>query len=451
MLVNFRVHNFLSYNELAQFSMVKGSTRRHKNHVMDFKSVSLLKFSALYGANAAGKSNLVQAIKFSRKIIVDSLEKSITFDKYCKINSKNQEKVSEFEYEILINGIVYAYGFAVNLLAKKVEKEWLYSLEDEKEVELFTRVWDGNGYQLKINYAELELELDDANRLKVYAMDLLDLSHILLITELNKNKKTFETTGKASILNSIYEWFEEKLEVIAPNEPLSESSITFMDKDKSLALSKFLKAFGTGINEVCTKEIDEKDLYKEMPQILVKRILDRLNEHSNDKNEKSKDDKRKHLFMRTPDNIHQIEKIDNEIQIKTLTFKHADDDILYTLGEESDGTIRLIDIYDILASESEKVFVVDEIDRSLHPNLTFNFIKKYLNKDIKSQLIVTTHEDRLLDLDMLRRDEIWFVEKQDNNESLLYSLEKYKERFDKDILKAYLDGRYGSIPKFNFF
>ncbi|WP_322905217.1 AAA family ATPase [Paenibacillus sp. SGZ-1009] len=431
--------------------MVKGSTRRHKNHVVDFKSVSVLKFSALYGANAAGKSNLVKAIKFSRNIIVDSLDKSITFDKYCKIDCGNQEKSSQFEYEILINGIVYAYGFAIHLLEKKVEKEWLYSLEDEQETELFTRAWNGEHYELKINYAELNLEKDDEMRLKVYAADLSNFPTTLLITELNKNKKTFEVTGKISILNAIYDWFEEKLEVIAPNESLAESGITFMDQDKALALSHFLEEFGTGITEVCTKKIHEKELYKELPQMIVKRILDRFNEYTSDKNEKSKHSKRKHLFIRTPYNIHQIEKLGDKIQIQTLTFKHADDDGFYTLGEESDGTIRLVDIYDILASESEKVFVVDEIDRSLHPNLTFNFVKKYLNKNTISQLIVTTHEDRLLDLDMLRRDEIWFVEKQDNNESRLYSLEKYKERFDRDILRAYLDGRYGSVPKFKFF
>ena len=111
----------------------------------------------------------------------------------------------------------------------------------------------------------------------------------------------------------------------------------------------------------------------------------------------------------------------------------------------------MLELYDIIKNKNEKIFVVDELDRSLHPNLTFNFVKKYLSIENKSQLIVSTHEDRILDLNIMRRDEIWFVEKNDIGESKIYSLEEFKTRFDKDIMTAYLDGRYGSIPKFKFF
>ena len=155
--------------------------------------------------------------------------------------------------------------------------------------------------------------------------------------------------------------------------------------------------------------------------------------------------------MGTEHNLYSI-KVDteNNIQFKTIKFSHYADDDFYTLGEESDGTVRLLELYDIIKNNEGKVFVVDELDRSLQPNLTFNFIKNYLNSQNNSQLIVSTHEDRILDLSIMRRDEIWFVEKSDIGESRLYSLEEFKTRFDKDIMNAYLDGRYGSIPKFKF-
>jgi hypothetical protein len=97
------------------------------------------------------------------------------------------------------------------------------------------------------------------------------------------------------------------------------------------------------------------------------------------------------------------------------------------------------------------VIFIDEIDRSLHTNLTKRFLELFyeFNQDEGCQLIATTHDSNLLDLDLLRQDEIWFVERQNNHSSNIYSLNKYKERFDKKIDKEYLLGRYGAIPIFD--
>ncbi len=444
MLVNFRVGNYLSYDQLSLFSMVTGKPRKHPKHVMKFKDVSILKFAGLYGANASGKSNLVKAIKFSKNVITKGIPDTITFDKYCKVKNVNRDNDSNFEYELVIDDYVYVYGFSINLFEKKVTKEWLYSLADNVEVELFTRELNGNENYFKPNYEALSLDQNDRTRLEIYIEDFKNVHDTLLIRELNKNKPNLISNGKASILNKLFYWFSEILEVISPDESPSETGLTYLRRDNGLGLVQFLDEFGTGIQEICTQEVHEKDLYKEIPSMIVKNILENIVEESNN-------DGNNHALLRTPQNIYEINRLDKEIQIKNITFKHATDQVTYTLGEESDGTVRLVELYDILANESEKIYVVDEIDRSLHPNLTHNFIKSYLNKKNNGQLIVTTHEDRLLDLDILRRDEIWFVEKQENGTSELYSLEKFKERFDRDILRAYLDGRYGSIPKFKFF
>ena len=106
---------------------------------------------------------------------------------------------------------------------------------------------------------------------------------------------------------------------------------------------------------------------------------------------------------------------------------------------------------DILFSDN-KVFIIDEIDRSLHPSLTARFLKNYFKilKEKNIQLIITTHESRLLDYNILRRDEVWFTDKESDGATKVYSLEQFKEdaRFDRKIDKAYLDGRYGAIPIF---
>ncbi|WP_226641187.1 AAA family ATPase [Bacillus tropicus] len=442
MLVNFRFGNYLSYHDITEFSMVTGNVKKHREHVMNFKDISLLKFATLYGANAAGKSNLVKAIEFSRNLVVRGFRNIQTSDKYCKIYPSNQEELTHFEYEIVIDDVVYSYGFSVNLFEKEVNKEWLYSLLNNNEQEIFTRELKGNRYEININYDFLELEQMEISRMDVYKEDSKELTDSLFITELNKNKKTFTTKDNLSIFNSVYLWFREKLEVISPDDSPLENGITYIKKDNGIALANFLDAFGTGIKEVCTKEVHEKDLYNEMPARFVKSFLEDIRTDGPDS---------RLVMLRTPSNIYEIEKQNETLKIKTIYFNHFSEDVFYSLGEESDGTVRLVELYDILASDSDKVFVIDEIDRSLHPNLTYNFIKEFLKKDNNGQLIATTHEDRLLDLNMLRRDEIWFVEKQEKGESILYSLEKFKERFDKDILKAYLEGRYGSVPQFKIF
>lgn len=127
-----------------------------------------------------------------------------------------------------------------------------------------------------------------------------------------------------------------------------------------------------------------------------------------------------------------------DIKFHIINFKHFSDEEYFSLGDESDGTVRLLELYSILYDKRDKTYFIDELDRSLHPNLTYTFIKKFLSKTNNSQLIVSTHEDRLLDLNILRRDEIWFVEKDKIGNSQLYSLEQFKTRFDKDIMNAFI-------------
>ncbi|MDR0522978.1 MAG: AAA family ATPase [Candidatus Methanoplasma sp.] len=135
---------------------------------------------------------------------------------------------------------------------------------------------------------------------------------------------------------------------------------------------------------------------------------------------------------------------------KRMVFDHGG--VAFGLAEESDGARRLYDLAPILdrGGERELTYVIDEIGRSLHPQLAKRLIGDFeaLGADSNRQLIFTSHESRLLDLNLLRRDEIWFAEKGAAGESRLYSLEEFSERIDRRIDKAYLEGRYGGTPRF---
>lgn len=143
-----------------------------------------------------------------------------------------------------------------------------------------------------------------------------------------------------------------------------------------------------------------------------------------------------------------------EIEITTLVLKHNASLFDFSFEEESDGTKRLFDLIDMLMNkEEDMIFVVDELERSLHPKLTEHFLKLFMeaHSNDKDQLFFTTHEDTIMDQELFRRDEIWFVERDNQNASKIYSLDRFKERYDKKLSKAYLEGRYGAIPIFKQF
>ena len=139
MLIRFKVANFLSFNEPQEFSMIAGKTRQKSNHVISDECIKLLRFSAIYGANASGKSNLVKAMSFARKTIVDKLPEGHT-SFFCKNKDDNSGKNSYFEFEIKLNGKYYSYGFEVLLKESQFVSEWLIELSGTgKEKEIFSR------------------------------------------------------------------------------------------------------------------------------------------------------------------------------------------------------------------------------------------------------------------------------------------------------------------------
>lgn len=151
--------------------------------------------------------------------------------------------------------------------------------------------------------------------------------------------------------------------------------------------------------------------------------------------------------LRIENDLYTIKKIANgNYDVKALKFKHKNSDSLFGTYEESDGTIRILELIDILLSK-DKLFLIDELDSSLHPLLVTGLLKIFLQSNINNQLIITTHEMKTLDFDLVRRDEIWFAEKSENGETRIYSLEEFKDvaRFDRKIDKAYMEGRFGAI------
>ena len=452
MLIRFNVKNFLSFSEredgrTEEFSMLAGKVQKKKEHIYDDGKIKLLKFAAIYVANASGKSNLVKAIDFMKETIINGLPKGHT-EKYCRVKSENKAKESYFEFEIKLKEKYYSYGFEVVLSESRFVSEWLVELKsNNREKIIFNRDIQNEKYEFGTFLRGKELK----NKLEVYAEDIKDDSSILFLSIMNKNKKNlYEEYKSISILKEMYLWIRDNLDINYPDRPISNYS--YMADAKNVEeVCKFISAFGTGIKNFKMVDVSVEKVINKLPKSIKDRLMSDL-EKRRVEIKKEKDVEKIAFIMRSNKDFF-ILNIDNNqnITCKTIQFSHEKSNIFFSLDEESDGTIRLLDLLEVLLSNKDKTYVIDELDRCLHPSLSYKFIKTFLQKAEKSniQLIVTTHESRLMDFNLLRRDEIWFVNKKSSGESDIYSLEEYNERFDKKIDKAYLEGRYGGVPIFS--
>ena len=255
---------------------------------------------------------------------------------------------------------------------------------------------------------------------------------------------------QAQIFAEVYQWFEQQLDINFPDQPISDYSYMVQTENVE-KICRFISAFGTGITDFQLVEVPVEKVFDEIPKSIRSELLTNIEKKAAEMNANSHCSKWG-VVMRSRHDFFTLEfNPEGEILCKTIQFSHGSKKTLFSLSEESDGTIRILDLLEILLSEEGKVYIVDELDRCLHPTLSYQFVKTYLQLAAEKniQLIVTTHESRLLDFDLLRRDEVWFINKKNSGDSDIYSLEEYNTRFDQKVDKAYLEGRYGGVPIFS--
>lgn len=445
MLMRFSVANFMSFgyklNEngvLAptEYHLYAGRSEQHSERILRCQERKVLKFSSIYGANASGKSNLIRAVDAGKRIVLNTMDGVDFADKFCKSDSSNAENPTYFEYEFTIGEKCLAYGFTVCLKDHHVLSEWLYEISTPQEHVIFERVVAEDEYYFdeamfceEKSIQQFRFFIEDANRIQ----------HTLLLYEIkrrNMREKGFD------IFNQVFDWFRYHLVLVYPDTKIGESFLLFQDSNKNL--TDILKYLDTGITDYDLREINEtafKEYFSD--EELADTILKGKNYG-----------KRKGIFNIGGTLLELDYDGAEQKKITKLMFQHGKDDGKYEYGEESDGTQRLIELLAvILDDDEEKVFMIDELDRSLHPQMTIKFVETFLkfSAEKATQMIITTHESNLMDLNILRRDEIWFAEKEQDNSTILYTLEKFKIRYDKVVAKDYLAGRYGAVPVFQDF
>jgi len=445
MLVKVLVENFLSFESETELTMIPSNkTRKKTEHKISVKSTPLLKYAVIYGANAAGKSNLVEVFSFIQYCVAKAIPAQAN-TMFCKSQEANAKKSSTFELQFTTNGKFYAYGFSIILQERKVVSEWMYELYQNGSAKtLFERE---QGQKPKLGKS-VSLESADNLKMQTYREDFDENSNALFLSFMNKGKK-YSPSTKLGFFKEAFNWISDSLDVCTPQTSLTSFEYYYNEASLSI-INELIKTFDTGISEVKIDEISTDELKKELPAP----IFDDLMEELKKKFEEEGTEKLK-VSMRSNHSFFNIESLDNgNFKVTTIKLKHGNSFYDFKFKEESDGTRRLFELLDILLNKSEnKVYVIDEMERSLHPKLTSRFIELFdqMHPEQKIQLIFTTHESSIMDQELFRRDEIWFVERDKNNNSNIYSLDKFKERYDKKLSKAYLEGRYGAIPVFTSF
>jgi len=442
MLSRFTVGNFLSFNKPQSFSMIAGPVQKHKQRLLQGDDMKLLKFSAIYGANASGKSNLVRAMAFARSIITRGTSDSSP-SSYFRLDPKAKDLPSYFEFEILIEGKLYSYGFEMIIAERRITEEWLIQLGLGKNQELFTRNTNTGQYVFE---KDLLSGAEDINHFNIYINDLKHVTNKLFLQDIITNKETiYEGSEKLGLLKKVYRWFE-LLDISFPSSLVSGySCFSTTSPDKIL---QAIKTFATGITGVKIRTVSKEKALQDAPAGFKKDVENALLERVGIEHPAG-------LRVQCNGKLYLVDLNEQEPQFNEILFEHNRlQNVSFSMHEESEGTQRLFDLLTVLlCTEENTVFIVDEIDRSLHPQMTVHFVKNFLKLATRAQiqLVITTHESHLMDLSILRQDEIWFVDKNTAGASQLIPFDRYKQRFDKNIRKAYLDGRYAGVPLFDSF
>ncbi len=443
MLIDFQLRNFRSFAKEQNFSLV--ASRRLGDdfceHAFKIPNTEerLLRAGVVWGSNGAGKSNLFKAMRLAASLVLSGNEKgrAIPVEPFA-FSEQYRNAPTSFEFRFVAEGSVYRYGFSAD--SERVHEEWLMLQSGNAEKVLFERELAGGDDHLQIGRI-----LSERVYPRIVALGKVGVRANQLFLAAIRDSIPVGEYG--ALVSPVIDWFENQLTFVGVGDRF-HGLAEFLASDRAFAefAGEFLKRAGTGVNglDVETFTLDDgqlKSLGFDPGDIDV--MMARAGNEADSK------------ITNFDGSVMSVEKGEGaKVTVRRINTEHqsgSEGKTNLPLSEASDGTLRLLHLIPALylMKDTSRVFVIDELDRSLHPNLSREFLKFFLQscRGQCRQMVVTTHEDRLLDLELLRRDEIWFVEKDSDGASSLRSLSEFKIRRDLKIDKGYLNGRFGGVPQ----
>ena len=419
MLIDFSVQNFRSIKEELKLSMVStsGKELRATNtfSALDNK-LDLVRSAAIYGPNASGKTNLIKAVQTMRRIVLRSAQlqhgDEIGVIPY-RFDVHSSQESTQFIVAFINDDVRYEYGFVTT--NEQVLEEWLFAYPKGRPQKWIDRKFDQHADRYQ--WGNMEKLVGT----KQLWQDATRSNALFLSTAIQLNN---------SQLKPVFDWFKMRLKVIPGNLAPSFTIDLCTNKQHKSQIVNFLKAADFHISDLLveSESIEINKLLEDMPLSIRGQLSERLKDSGET----------------------EIKKHD----IRTVHTGSTGDEYTLAMDEESTGTRKFFaytgPLLDVL--NNGYVLVVDELNDNLHPYLVEFIIQMFHDTRLNcknAQLIFTTHETSILDQTLLRRDQVWFVDKDDYNATSLYPLSDFSPRKAVENLeKNYLQGRYGAIPYF---
>ncbi len=406
MLLEFRIRNFRSFREEAVFSMAASSDMQFADtHTLMTgldKLPRVVRTAAIYGANASGKSNIIKALQFMQSMVLTSSQVQPDTENNL-VPFRLRENANDFptlmEVTFIINGVRHQYGF--EFTRKRVLAEWLLVYESAKPQAWFSRTFDEKKERYTYTYSDYFMGRkslwEAATRKEV----------LFLTTAIQLNNEQ---------LKPLYQHLTSELVIFPDGARIGfDFSAEFVEKEGNASrVAALLTAADTGISSVAIQNQGAKqvqfDFSTNQPKV-------------------------------------------NDVEMKIPHFGHRIEgrDYLFEMAEESAGTQLFFSLsgplLDIL--ERGRLLIVDELDSSLHPLLVQRIVDMFQSPETNrngAQLVFTTHDVSLLDSHKMRRDQVWFAEKDNDQVSHLFPLLDFSPRKGEALERNYLGGRYGGIP-----
>jgi uncharacterized protein len=414
MLIEFTASNFRSIHQPVTLSLEATNQEENPQNIFNEGDYRLLRSAAIYGANASGKSNVIRALGFMRNFIRKSAAKlepgEETDVERFVLHTDSREQPASFQLIFLLAGVRYRYGFELD--EKRVHSEWLYR-RAQRETRLFVR--------------EAQ-EFEVSSILKKEAAGVREKTR--------KNALFLSTLAQfnGTLSSKIFEQLTKKLNIISGLNDTDYGGYTVgrIDQDDTFRqyVRDLLRLADVGIQDLQVYQLplDTADAPEEVRD-LAKSIVKKRGGSIND------------VTLRRVETIHPVYD-SNGTQLE---------DAKLDMNNESEGTQKFFHLLGPIFNtlENGKILVVDELDARLHPNLTRELVRLFndpATNPNNAQLIFATHDAGLLGECLLRRDQVWFAEKNRLGATELYSLADFKERAEAAFDTRYLKGRYGGIP-----
>ncbi len=440
MIVTFSVSNFRSFDDRQTLSLVASeSVSRDDNHIVKSPDggLSVLRTSVVYGANGAGKSNLFRALKLLKRLVLNNADDQAR--KMCVpfAFAKTAGNDTCLDLQFLSEGTLYRYY--IILSSGAITEEALFRGAGGNAALLVRRVSDKSAKTCGIEFGEVLANGVSSPRLE--ALRVLGVpEHRTFLSAASENISEDEL-GKD--LRAVLKWFND-IYLIGPDSHVGSVMAAYKNEEVRQFASILLDA-ASGVSQMVMSEkhLSEDELRNLVEKSAADKMLGRSQTPDDSEGIFLKDGKGSEMIVNrcvdggfTAEELEAVHKLQDG---RTGALR---------LGDESDGTRRLIELipalYDVIYSR--RVCVIDEIERSMHTLLSRVLLSVFLHAGRTGQLILMTHADGLLDSELLRKDEVWFAEKDGYSRTRLYSLNEFRERHRKPLRDYYFEGRYGAIP-----